>query len=71
MIEIKVQKGSFFLWSGVGKLGKLMLKPLWKRKEKKKAEVAWKTTEREARVLLALANMQIYYETSIIKTVWH
>ena len=70
MIEIKVQKGSFFLWSGVGKLGKLMLKPLRKRKEKKKGrsclENHW-----EARVLLALANMQIYYETSIIKTVWH
>ena len=40
-----------------------------KKRKKKKAEVAWKTTEREARVLLALANMQIYYETSIIKTV--
>lgn len=40
------------------------------KKRKKKVVVAWKTTEREARVLLlALANMQIYYETSMIKTV--
>lgn len=40
------------------------------QKKRKKKEVAWKTTEREARVLLlALVNMQIYYETSMIKTV--
>lgn len=49
--------------------GQANAKALMEKKRKKKPEVAWKTTEREARVLLALANMQIYYETSIIKTV--
>lgn len=51
--------------------GQANAKALMEKKRKKKAQVAWKTTEREARVLLALANMQIYYETSMIKTVGH
>lgn len=51
--------------------GKLMLKPLWKRKEKKKAQAAQNTTEREAKALLALANMQLYYETSVVRTAGH
>lgn len=71
MTKIKVQKGSFFPLKWSREPGQANAKALMEKKKKKKAQVAWKTTEREARALLALANMQIYYETSITKTGGH